>query len=105
MNSVTHFSKTVSKEVDLVETDADGKETTVKKTVTEKILTINLTHKSYSDMITAYNFNADQTEQLALLMSDEYDCMWAELLGGYSASCGEIVISNSEQNIFKVLLF
>lgn len=64
MNSITHSSKTTSKEIDVVETDADGKETTVKKTISETVLTINLTHKSYTEMIAEYGFNAEQTEQL-----------------------------------------
>lgn len=96
MNSITHSARTVSKEVDVIETDADGKETTVKKTITETILTINLTHKSYTEMIKAYGFNADQTEQLDSIMSSDCDSMWAQLLGGYSAGTGEIMISNSE---------
>jgi len=96
MNNITHSSKTVSKEVDVTETGADGKETIVKKTVSEKILTINLTHKSYSEMISAYSFNADQTEQLQLLMSHEYTSMWAELLGGYCAGTDEIILSGAD---------
>jgi len=77
-------------------TDADGKETTVKKTISETVLTINLTHKSYTEMIAEYGFNAEQTEQLNEMMSSEYDTMWAQLLGGYSTGTGEIIISNSE---------
>lgn len=96
MNSISHSSKTTSKEVDVVETDADGKETTVKKIISETMLTINLTHKSYTDMISAYGLNAEQTKQLNEMMSSEYDTMWAQLLGGYSAGTGEILISNSE---------
>lgn len=96
MNSITHSSKTTSKEIDVVETDADGKETTVKKTISETVLTINLTHKSYTEMIAEYGFNAEQTEQLNEMMSSEYDTMWAQLLGGYSTGTGEIIISNSE---------
>ena len=96
MNSITHSSKTTSKEIDVVETDADGKETTVKKTISETVWTINLTHKSYTEMIAEYGFNAEQTEQLNEMMSSEYDTMWAQLLGGYSTGTGEIIISNSE---------
>lgn len=96
MNIITHSYRTVSKDVDVVETDADGKETTVKKTVSEKILTIYLTHKSCSEMITKYSFNAEQTEQLNLMLSDEYDSLWAELLGGYSAGIGEIIVSGAD---------
>lgn len=96
MNAISHTTKSVTKTVDVSETDEHGNETTVQKSITQTVLTINLTHKSYTDMSSVYGFNADQTEQLELLMSDEYDSMWAQLLGGYSAGTGEIMISNSE---------
>ncbi len=96
MNAVTHTTRSVTKTVTVTETDAEGNEITAEKSITETVLTVNLTHKSYTDMIAVYGFNADQTEQLNVMMSSEYDSMWAELLGGYSAGTGEIIISNSE---------
>ena len=52
-------------------------------------------------MISEYGFNAEQTEQLNEMMCSEYDTMWAQLLGGYSSGTGEIIISNSAENIPK----
>lgn len=96
MNAISHTTKSVTKTVDVTETDESGNETTIQKSITETVLTINLTHKSYKDMSSVYGFNANQTEQLELIMSNEYDSMWAQLLGGYSDGTGEIMISNSE---------
>lgn len=96
MNAVTHTTRSVTKTVTVTETNAEGNEIMTEKSITETVFTVNLTHKSYTEMISLYGFNADQTEQLNLLMSDEYDSVWAQLLGGYSAGTGEIIISNSE---------
>jgi hypothetical protein len=52
---------------DVEETDADGNVTTV----TKSVLYVNVTLKSYRDMISVYGFNSDQVEMLEQIMSPE----------------------------------
>ena len=53
---------------DVEETDADGNVTTV----TKSVLYVNVTLKSYRDMISVYGFNSDQIEMLEHIMSPEF---------------------------------
>ena len=53
---------------DVEETDADGNVTTV----TKSVLYVNVTIKSYRDMISVYGFNSDQVEMLEQIMSPEF---------------------------------
>ena len=50
------------------ETDADGNVTTV----TKSVLYVNVTLKSYRDMISVYGFNSDQVALLGQIMSPEF---------------------------------
>ena len=50
---------------DVEETDADGNVTTV----TKSVLYVNVTLKSYRDMISVYGFNSYQVEMLEQIMS------------------------------------
>ena len=50
------------------ETDADGNVTTV----TKSVLYVNVTLKSYRDMILFYGFNSDHVEMLEQIMSPEF---------------------------------
>ena len=59
MNAISHTTKSVTKTVDVTETDEHGNETTVQKSITQTVLTINLTHKSYTEMSSVYGFNTD----------------------------------------------
>ena len=54
------------------ETDADGNVTTV----TKSVLYVNVTLKSYRDMISVYGFNSDQVEMLEQIMSPVYGTAW-----------------------------
>ena len=53
---------------DVEEIDADGNVTTV----TKSVLYVNVTLKSYRDMISVYGFNSDQVEMLEQIMSPEF---------------------------------
>ena len=53
---------------DVEETDADGNVTTV----TKLVLYVNVTLKSYRDMVSVYGFNSDQVEMLEQIMSPEF---------------------------------
>ena len=53
---------------DVEETDHEGNTTTV----TKSVLYVNVTLKSYRDMISVYGFNDDQVEMLEQIMSPEF---------------------------------
>ena len=53
---------------DMKETDADGNVTTV----TKSVLYVNVTLKSYRDMISVYGFDANQVEMLEQIMSADF---------------------------------
>lgn len=83
---------------DVEETDADGNVTTV----TKSVLYVNVTLKSYRDMISVYGFNSDQVEMLEQIMSPEFmgqlGCAGS---GGGGGSPG--VSSMTEEEINAVL--
>lgn len=104
MNAVSHKIDTITKTVNVTITDSNGNEKVESKSVTRKVLTVTITHKSYLDMISEYSFNTEQQEQLKLLKDDKYATLWGELLGGYSRGTGEILNANSSRipnNIFS----
>lgn len=104
MNSISSSSQSVTKTINVTRTDENGNEITESKNVTRIVLTVRITHKSYTDMILDYSFDAEQQEQLELLKDDEYASLWGELLGGYSHGTGEILRGNGERvsnNIFS----
>ena len=54
-------------------------------------LTIHMTQKSAADMVQTHGFSAEQRTMLDELLSDEFVSLWAELLGGFRHSGGEIL--------------
>lgn len=71
--------------------DENGNEKTHMETVREKILTLEISHKTPQEMATAYAFSDRQNSYLALLTSPDTDPLWEQLLGSYSAGAGEII--------------
>ena len=96
MNAVSSSTRTESHEVEVTEVGEDGKETTRTVTVTETILEIIITHKTAEEMAQQYSFNARQNEYLALMSEPENQNLWAELLGGFVNSGGEIIDPNTD---------
>ena len=96
MNAVSSSTRTESHEVEVTEVGEDGKETTHTVTVTETILEITITHKTAEEMAQQYSFNARQNEYLALMSEPENQNLWAELLGGFVSSGGEIIDPNTD---------
>ena len=92
MNIISHTVENIDKEITVE--DEDGNETTI--TVTETVLTVNNTYKPYTEMMSAYGFNSSQREQAEALLSDESRILWAQLLGGYMAGSGQIIISGAD---------
>lgn len=81
MNKIDYWTETIEHEETVTTTDKDGNETVETVTTTETILHINITTKSYSDMIAEYNFNAEQVKMLNELMQDEYQELFMQLIG------------------------
>jgi len=62
----SYTTRTGTKDVE--ETDDEGNVTTV----TKSVMYVNVTLKSYRDMISVYGFNSDQVEMLEQIMSPEF---------------------------------
>ena len=76
MNELSSFTSTVPGE-----DDEEGTTT----------LHITVTAKTASEMADIYSFNAEQRQQLAELLSDEYRELWSAVLYGTGTGSGEIV--------------
>lgn len=87
MNAIAYRTDTSTHDVEVP--DEDGNTTTT--TVTETVLTIELTHKAAEEMRTEYAFNDRQNEYLTQLSSSDTVELWGQLLGGFAAGGGEIM--------------
>lgn len=87
MNAVDYRTDTNTSEVEMP--DEDGNTTLT--TVTETVLTIELTHKTAEEMRTVYAFNTRQNEYLTLLSGEDTAELWGQLLGGLTSAGGEIM--------------
>ena len=85
---------------DVEETDADGNVTTV----TKSVLYVNVTIKSYRDMISVYGFNSDQVEMLEQIMSPEFMGQLGYAGSGSGGGSGSPGVSSmTEEEINAVL--
>lgn len=91
MHQISHNTRTVEHEEEIITTDKDGNEITEWVTVSETVLEIRVSHKTTAEMAEAYGFTPRQNEQLALLADPQYDVLWMELLGGYVNGGGQII--------------
>lgn len=91
MRQISHSTRTVEHEEEIIITDKDGDEVTEWVSVSETILEIKVAHKTAAGMAVAYGFTPRQNEQLALLSDPQYDVLWMELLGGYVSGGGQII--------------
>ena len=96
MNDVDYSTHTESHEVEVTTTNDDGEEETTTETVTETVLTIEITHKTASDMAQEYRFNSRQNEYLDLMMQPDNQNLWAQLLGGLVAGGGQIITPDTD---------
>lgn len=88
MNQISHSVSVREYEVSSTTTDDEGNEVETTETETEVTLHITISHKSVSEMANSYRFNADQKEQLDLLLSPENRSLWDMLLQGAGVSAG-----------------
>ena len=84
---------------DVEETDADGNVTTV----TKSVLYVNVTLKSYRDMISVYGFNSDQVEMLEQIMSPEFMGQLGYAGSGSGGGGGSPGVSSMTEEINAVL--
>lgn len=91
MNTMTGVvtPKLVSETV--VTTDENGNSIKTTTYVTKKVLTVSILQLSVDEISALYNFNDEQKALLEELMSEEYNDLWAELLG----ASGQIIRGNS----------
>ena len=87
MNAIAYRTDTSTHDVEIP--DEDGNTTTT--TVTETVLTIELTHKTAEEMRTEYAFNDRQNEYLTQLSSSDTAELWGQLLGGFASGGGELM--------------
>lgn len=74
-----------------VTTDENGNSIKTTTYVTKKVLTVSILQLSVDEISVLYNFNDEQVALLEELMSEEYNDLWAELLG----ASGQIIQGNS----------
>lgn len=75
----------------VVTTDENGNSIKTTTYVTKKVLTVSILQLSVDEISALYNFNDEQKALLEELMSEEYNDLWAELLG----ASGQIIQGNS----------
>lgn len=75
----------------VVTTDESGNSIKTTTYVTKKVLTVSIIQLSVDEISALYNFNDEQKALLKELMSEEYNDLWAELLG----ASGQIIQGNS----------
>ena len=80
-------SETVIEETD----DGNGNIVETTTTVTRTTLYISVSHKTAEEMADQFNFTADQRKQLAELLADENNSLWAAVLYGIGTSDDAIV--------------
>jgi len=96
MHQISHSTRTVEHEEEIITTDEDGNEVTEWVPVSETVLEIKVSHKTTAEMAAIYGFTARQNEQLALLSDPQYDALWMTLLGGYVSGGGQIIAPDAD---------
>ena len=81
MNQVGYRTYKTQREIEVEKTDKYGKPYLDTEILTETHLVIEITRKQPQEMAQTYTFNADQNEQLALLLDPQYNHLWIRLLG------------------------
>ena len=91
MNEISSRTETNTETVIEESDDGNGNIVETTTTVTRTTLYITVSHKTAEEMADHFNFNADQRAQLAELLADEYNSLWAAVLYGIGISDDAIV--------------
>lgn len=91
MNLISGSVTTREVEETVITQDEEGNDIVSTNLVSKNILTITITHLSVDEITRIYNFSDEQKDILTELMSEEFDELWAELLG----ASGQIIQTGS----------
>ena len=91
MNEISSRTETNTETVIEESDDGNGNIVETTTTVTRTTLYITVSHKTAEEMADYFGFNADQRAQLAELLADEYNSLWAAVLYGIGVSDDAIV--------------
>ena len=91
MNDISFRTEAVTETVISETDDGNGNIVETTTTVTQTYLYITVSHKTVEEMADQFGFNKDQREQIAALLEDENNMLWASVLYGIGASDDAIV--------------
>ena len=91
MNEISSRTETNTETVIEESDDGNGNIVETTTTVTRTTLYITVSHKTAEEMADYFGFNADQRAQLAELLADENNSLWAAVLYGIGVSDNAIV--------------
>lgn len=89
MNVITHHTEKKKEKIKEDSDDGKGNIKQKNKEVTRTYLYIKVTHKNTEEMSKEYGFDKNQKEQLAELLAEKNDNLWAAVLNGTSHSIGD----------------
>lgn len=91
MNTISSRTEEIIETVISETDDGHGNIVETTTTVTQTYLYITVSHKTADEMADLFGFNEEQREQLATLLADENNMLWASVLYGIGASDDAIV--------------
>ena len=91
MNDISSRTEEVTETVISETDDGHGNIVETTTTVTQTYLYITVSHKTADEMADRFGFSEEQREQLAALLEDENNMLWASVLYGIGASDDAIV--------------
>ena len=91
MNDISSRTEEVTETVILETDDGHGNIVETTTTVTQAYLYITVSHKTADEMADQFGFSEEQREQLAALLADENNMLWASVLYGTGANDDAIV--------------
>lgn len=91
MNDISSRTEEVTETVISETDDGHGNIVETTTTVTQTYLYITVSHKTADEMAARFGFSEEQQEQLAALLADENNMLWASVLYGIGASDDAIV--------------
>ena len=91
MNDISSRTEEVTETIISETDDGHGNIVETTTTVTQTYLYITVSHKTADEMADRFGFSEEQREQLAALLADENNMLWASVLYGIGASDDAIV--------------
>ena len=101
MNDISSRTEEVTETVISETDDGHGNIVETTTTVTQTYLYITVSHKTADEMADRFGFSEEQREQLAALLEDENNMLWASVLYGIGAS-DDVIVSVAMSQIGNV---